>query len=344
MIRFNNDYNHGAFPEILKALEDTNGEAYAGYGEDEWCERAKAAIQKYLRRPDAGIHFLIGGTQTNFVCIAAALRPYESVIAADSGHVSVHESGAVENTGHKVETLPGENGKIRASQIEALAESYETSPVQDHITRPRLVYISFPTEYGTLYSKAELEAIKDVCVRHGLYLFIDGARLGYGLNSPENDVSLEDLGRLADAFYIGGTKCGALMGEAVVLNHPVFKEHFRTLIKQNGAMLAKGWLLGLQFAVMFEDGLYFSKNGKAVEYALEIKKAFAAKGMPVFIDSPTNQQFIIIPDEAAAKLAEKYYYEPWTPSENGSSVIRFCTSWATSREEVDSLLADIAAL
>lgn len=344
MIRFNNDYNHGAHPKILEALTSTNEESYGGYGLDEWCQKAEHEIKKYLDVPKAAVHFLIGGTQANFTVIASALRPYQSVICADTGHIHVHETGAVENTGHKIHALPHKDGKITAAQIADEAELYCTSGVKEHITQPKMVYLSFPTEYGTIYSHSELNEIHSVCRKYGLYLFIDGARLGYGLGSPKADVTIRDIAHLCDAFYCGGTKCGALFGEAVVLTNPALNIDFRSCMKQNGAMLAKGWLLGLQFYTLFHDGLYFEITKKADEYAMQIKDAFAAKGIPAYIESFTNQQFVVVENRIMDKLAEKYVFEYELKIDENHSCIRFCTSWSTREEEVEELIRDIKAL
>lgn len=344
MIRWNNDYNHGAHPAILEALMQTNDTSWGGYGLDEWCERAKKEILKYTDCPDAAVHFLIGGTQVNFTVIAAALRPFQSVISADCGHINVHETGAVENTGHKIHALPSENGKITAGQIEAEALNYQKSGVKEHITQPKMVYLSYPTEYGTIYSKAELEAIHTVCQTYGLYLFVDGARLGYGLGSAQADVTMADLARLTDCFYIGGTKCGALFGEALVITNPILQEDFRSCIKQNGAMLAKGWLLGLQFYTLFKDGLYFEITRKATEAAMQIKEAFAKKGIPAYIESPTNQQFVVVTNAQMEELEKHCIFEYEAEVDEEHSCIRFCTSWSTKPEEVDALVEQIAQL
>lgn len=344
MIRFNNDYNHGAHPAILEALAQTNNESYGGYGLDEWCEKAAGEIQKYLNCPQATIHFLVGGTQTNFTVIDAALRSYQSVIAAETGHIHAHETGAVEACGHKIETLPAVDGKITAAQIAQKGEAYRTSPIPEHITQPRMVYISHPTEYGTLYSKKELEDIRTACNEYGLFLFLDGARLGYGLSSPETDVNLADIARLADVFYIGGTKCGALFGEALVITNPQLQTDFRSYIKQKGAMLAKGWLLGLQFYTLFKDGLYFSIAKKADELAMKLREAFADKGIPMLLNSPTNQQFVVLENSQITTLAKKYTFELDRRIDQNHSAVRFCTSWYTTEAEVDALVADIQAL
>ena len=345
MIRYNNDYNHGAHPEILRALADTNTEAYNGYGDDEWCESAAARIRELVCDDSAAVHFLVGGTQTNYLAIEAMLRmPYESVIAADTGHISVHESGAIENTGHKVHQLKGENGRITAEQIAAEAEFYASSPLVEHITHPKAVYISYPTEFGTIYSLAEIEAIRDVCDRYGMYLFIDGARLGYGLASSDCDLNIRDIHRLADAFYIGGTKCGALMGEALVFRTAELNDHFRNLMKISGALLAKGWLLGLQFDVLLDGGLYFDITADAVRKAERIQAAFDEAGFEPYIRSQSNQLFYILPGYAVEGLSREFIFEidHWT--ENGSAVVRFCTGWSTTDEETDALIDAVRSL
>ncbi len=344
MLRFNNDYNHGAHPAILQALQETNDTAFGGYGMDEVCEAAKEAIQQYLQSPCSEIHFLVGGTQANYTVIASILRPYQSVLAAETGHIAVHETGAVEHTGHKVETLPQKDGKITAAQIEEAAVAYETSLIPEHITQPGMVYISNPTEFGTIYSKAELEEISRVCRAHGLPLFVDGARLGYALGAADNDLTLADLARLTDVFYIGGTKCGALFGEAVVINNPELQKCFRNNIKQNGGMLAKGWLLGLQYLTLFRDGLYFEITKKADVLAMQIKEAFAAKGIPSYIESCTNQQFVILENSQMETLAKNHIFEYDRKIDENHTSVRFCTSWASKQEEIDALTADISRL
>lgn len=342
MIIMNNDYNHGAHPEVLKALMEYNEEAYIGYGMDPWCEKAEAEIKKYLNQPQAKVHFLLGGTQANYTSIAAMLKPYQSVVCAESGHINGHETGAVENTGHKLIQLPHENGKITADQIDAKVDEFATCPAWEHITQPKMVYISYPTEFGTLYTKEELHAIRKVCDERGLYLFVDGARMAYGLAA--GDVTLADIAAVSDAFYCGGTKCGTLFGEALVLCNPDFQDDFRYYIKQNGAMLAKGWILGLQFYTMFKDGLYFEVGNQAIAYAMDIKKAFTEKGIAQFIDSPTNQQFFVLNQMQMDKLAEQFVYEYIEKVDEEHHCIRFCTSWSTKREEVDALISCIEAL
>lgn len=280
MIRFNNDYNRGAFDCILKALADTNTTSYPGYGEDEWCDKAEQIIKGLIGRDDSMIKFIPGATQANYVVVAAALSPVQSVIAADTGHINCHEAASIENTGHKILALPNTDGKISAAQIEACAAEYYDNAKPEYLTEPKMVYISFPTEQGTLYTKRELCDISAVCKKYGMYLFVDGARMGYGLGSDKNDLTLCDFAMLSDVFYIGGTKCGALFGEALVINAEDIKYRFKAYMKQNGAVLAKGWLMGLQFATMLENGDYFEKTKRADELAMQIKAAFEQKKVP----------------------------------------------------------------
>ena len=343
MIRFNNDYNRGALGSILKELAATNTESYAGYGEDEWCARAEAVIKKLISRDDALIKFIPGATQANIVAISSALSPVQSVIAADTGHINCHETASIENTGHKIIALPNTDGKISAQQVEECAAEYYGSGAPEYLTEPKLVYLSFPTEKGTLYSKQELGEISAVCKKYGMYLFVDGARMGYGLSSEKNDLTLSDFAELTDMFYIGGTKCGALFGEALIITEPSLRYRFKAHMKQKGAVLAKGWLMGLQFAVMLESGEYFEKTKRADELAMEIKKAFEAKGIPLWVESFTNQQFVILSERQKNILAQNYYFEEESITEQGT-VVRFCTSWATSQTEADALIAGIAAL
>ena len=343
MIRFNNDYNRGALGSILKELAATNTESYAGYGEDEWCARAEAVIKKLISRDDALIKFIPGATQANIVAISSALSPVQSVIAADTGHINCHETASIENTGHKIIALPNTDGKISAQQVEECAAEYYGSGAPEYLTEPKLVYLSFPTEKGTLYSKQELGKISAVCKKYGMYLFVDGARMGYGLSSEKNDLTLSDFAELTDMFYIGGTKCGALFGEALIITEPSLRYRFKAHMKQKGAVLAKGWLMGLQFAVMLESGEYFEKTKRADELAMEIKKAFEAKGIPLWVESFTNQQFVILSERQKNILAQNYYFEEEGITEQGT-VVRFCTSWATSQAEADALIAGIAAL
>jgi threonine aldolase len=344
MIRFESDYTEGAHQRIIERLAATNGEQTPGYGTDEHCEKAKAHIRKACQAENADIHFLVGGTQTNTTIIAAALRPHQGVIAATTGHIAVHETGAIEATGHKVLTIPSDDGKISAAQVKALYDAHWQDVTHEHMVQPGLVYISHPSENGTTYSKAELQALSEVCRQCGLPLFMDGARLGYALAAQDNDLSLPEIAALCDVFYIGGTKVGALMGEAVVIVSDALKKDFRYMIKQNGGMLAKGRILGLQFETLFEDGLYCEISRHAVDMAMLIRAAFAAKGFPFRYDSTTNQQFPILPDDVLDKLSAKYSYSFWEKVDAAHSAVRFCTSWATKKENVAELIKDIEAL
>lgn len=344
MIRWNNDYTHGAHPAILNALMETNISSYCGYGLDEWCEKAAAELKAHIGNTEADIHFLVGGTQVNYTVIDAALRPFQSVISADTGHIHAHETGAVEHTGHKIQAIHGKNGKLTASGIAAEANAYRISGTKEHITQPKMVFLSFPSEYGTIYSRQELQEIRNVCNEYDLYLFIDGARMGYGLGSTQCDVTLADLAALADVFYIGGTKCGALFGEALVILHNDLKIDFRSCIKQNGGMLAKGWILGLQFYTLFHDDLYFRITKQADMLAMQIKDAFAEKKIPFYIESFTNQQFVILTDEQLKKINENHISEYQFSLSDGRHCVRFCTSWSTSPADVDKLCADIRSL
>ncbi len=341
MFYFNNDYLEGCHPSILKALADTNFEQTPGYGEDIHCARAAAMIREKCGREDLAVHFLVGGTQANLTVIAAALRPHQGTLCAQSGHIEVHETGAVEATGHKVLTLPSSDGKITAGQIAATVRDHREDASFEHMVQPKLIYISHPTEYGTLYSKAELEEISAVCRENGLYLFLDGARLGYGIMASGSDLSLVDIARLCDVFYIGGTKVGALFGEAVVIGNPALKEDFRYLIKQRGGMLAKGRLLGLQFEALLRDDLYFSIARQADEKADRIRAGLAHAGVPLQLPGITNQIFAVFPDEALRELEKKYVFCPMGRADAGHSAVRICTSWATTEEAVDSLCADL---
>lgn len=341
MISFTSDYTEGAHPEILKRLQDTNFCQEPGYGEDSFSEDARRLVREALGRPEAGVFFLVGGTQTNSTVIDAVIPHYGAVIAAETGHIAVHESGAVELSGHKVITLPSHEGKMAAKDLQDYLETFYADGAWPHMAHPDMVYISFPTEYGTIYSKAELEAIRKVCKEYKLKLFIDGARLGYGLESPSADVTLKDIADLCDVFYIGGTKVGALCGEAVVFPAGDAPEHFFTIVKQHGALLAKGRLLGLQFQALFTGGLYFEISRHAIEMAQLLKKVFERRGIPFYIDSPTNQQFPILTKEQMDALEGKVLYEIWGKLPDGRFITRFCTSWCTAPrqiEELDSLL------
>lgn len=343
MIRFESDYTQGAVPEILEALIKTNMEQTPGYGEDKYCLSAADKIRKELKCDSAAVHFLVGGTQTNFTFIASCLRPHEGVISASTGHINVHETGAVEATGHKILPIESFDGKIKAEDIEAMVVAHENDASFEHITKPKMVYISMPTENGTIYSKAELEAIYEVCKKKNLILYIDGARLGYAMMCKENDVAFSDLPNLCDAFYIGGTKVGALFGEALVIVNEKYKEDFRYIEKQKGAMLAKGRLLGLQFDTLFTDGLYFKVSAYAMKLADRIRAALKEKGIRVYYNSPTNQLFPMLTDEQMNKLKNDFSFCYWC--KNGDlHVVRFCTSWATQEGDVDTLIDAINAL
>lgn len=341
MIRFNCDYSEGAHPRILEKLAQTNLEQAPGYGQDTYCRQAADLIKSLCQTPQAEVHFLAGGTQTNLTVIAACLRPYQTVISADSGHINVHETGAIEATGHRILTVPEQNGKLTAEQIARCCKEHWLDDNPEFAPQPKLVYISFPTEYGTLYSKEELSAIRRVCDENNLFLFADGARLGYGLEAPGNDVTLADLAACCDVFYIGGTKIGALLGEAVVIVNPKLQKDFRYFMKQKGAMLAKGRILGIQFLALFEDGLYFKLSKHADEMAQIIRQACAECGFEFLYDSLTNQQFPIMPDDLIKRLEELYAFSHTKCLDHRRSAIRICTSWATRREDVEQLVADI---
>ena len=344
MVYFTSDYTEGCHERILRRMIETNLEQTPGYGTDDHCRNAARYIKAECGREDVDVHFLVGGTQTNMTLIAAALRPHQGAVCAESGHIHVHETGAVEATGHKCLTLPSPDGKITAEQVAKLVHLHRIDESMEHTVQPKLVYISNPTEYGTIYSKAELEAISNVCRENGLYLFLDGARLGYGLRCRENDVTVEDLARLCDAFYIGGTKVGALFGEALVLTHPALKEDFRYLIKQHGGMLAKGRLLGIQFETLFEDGLYWQVSDYALKMADILRGALTEAGLPMQVQSPTNQLFPIVPDALLAKLREKYAVTYMNRVDASHSCIRLCTSWATREEDVRAFCEDLKRL
>lgn len=345
MLQFQCDYTEGGHPKILEALQKTNLEQTPGYGTDGYCEKARAKVRAACGQPDADVHFLVGGTQANATVIASILKPYQGVVCAGPGHIAVHETGAVEATGHKVLTLPAADGIITARQVEDLCRAHFQSPIREHEVQPGMVYISWPTECGALFSKAQLEALRRVCDAYGLPLYLDGARLGYGLGSPQCDLTLADIARLCDAFYIGGTKCGALFGEAVVITNQAYQKDFRYMMKRQGGMLAKGRLLGLQFDTLLTDGLYLRVCREAVEKALAIREAFAGRGVPLWMDSYTNQQFPILAQAQMEFLSgQGYQYEVWGPAEGGRSITRFCTSWATTPESVERLIGDIQKL
>lgn len=334
MIFLRNDYSLGAHPRILKALSDTNMTHTAGYGLDPFCEEAKELIKDLCKCKGADIHFLTGGTQTNQTALSAFLRPHHAVIAADSAHICLHETGAIEATGHKVFHVPHQNGKLLPQQVEEAVLLHK----DEHMVKPKLVYISNSTEIGTVYTKEELTALRKVCDQYGLYLYADGARLGCALTAKGNDLALADMAALTDAFYIGGTKNGALFGEALVILREELKEDFRFHIKQRGGMLAKGRLLGVQFTELFKDGLYFDLARHANETAQVLKDGIAGGGYDFFVDSPTNQIFPIFPNMLADLLQDTVSYEIWDSCGDRASVIRLVTSWGTTEDEIMGFL------
>jgi len=337
-LAFTSDYMEGAHPRILEALTATNMEQTPGYGLDPFCESAKDRIRASCERREAAVYFLSGGTQTNAVVITALIKPWQGVVAAVTGHIASHEAGAIEAGGHKVLTLPEYRGKIAASDLEALLRTYDEDANHDHMVMPGMVYISQPTEYGTLYSLEELRAISKICRRWQIPLYADGARLAYALASPENTVTLPDLAKLCDAFYIGGTKCGALLGEALVIPDPGLLPHFFTIIKQRGALLAKGRVLGIQFDALFTDGLYDRIGETAIKAAGHIRKALALAGYQEAYPSPTNQIFVLIEKDKAKALEEQVELSFTESVDETHCVIRFVTSWATTEENVDRLI------
>lgn len=339
MIRLECDYACGAHPAVLDKLVATNGEHTPGYGVDEHCRHAADLLRGLCQAPEAAVHFLVGGTQTNTTLIDAALRPYQGVISAHTGHIATHETGAIEATGHKVLTIPSQDGKITAQQIDHLCRAHYEDPTAEHTVQPGMIYISNPTELGTIYHLEELEAIRAVADRYDIPLFLDGARLGCALAAPDNDITLPDLARLCHAFYVGGTKMGALFGEALVIPHPALQRDFRYMIKQHGGMFAKGRLLGVQFEALLEDGLYFQIGRHSVSLAMQLKAAFAAKGYPTLVDSPTNQQFPILPNSLLEKLAPICTWSLQEKPDSDHTAIRFCTSWATTQAEIDTIIA-----
>ena len=339
MLSFENDYSQGAHEKILECLFKTNREAASGYGMDPYTERAKEKIRQACECQQAEVHFLVGGTQTNQNVIDSMLEGYEGVVAAETGHVSQHEAGAIEYCGHKVLTLPQEEGKIVALQLEQYLAAFFADENHEHMVFPGMVYISHPTEYGTLYSKKELEALSNVCSQYDIPLYLDGARLGYALASYETDVTLPDIARLCDVFYIGGTKVGALFGEAVVFSGKRKPKHFLTRIKQHGALLAKGKVLGVQFDTLFTDNLYWEISRHAIDCAEELKSIFKEKGYTFYLESPTNQQFIILDNEKMTALKGRVKFSYWEPYDETHTVIRFATSWATMKEDLEELRA-----
>lgn len=343
MIRFSCDYLEGMHERILERMADTNREQYPGYGDDPHSVHARAMLKELCGGAQTEVHLVVGGTQTNLTVISSILRPHQGVICANTGHVNVHETGAIEATGHKVLALPSGDGKITAAQIQAAYDGHWNDVTHEHMVQPGMVYISQPTENGTTYSKAELEEISRVCRACGLPLYLDGARLGYALMAEDNDLTLRDITALTDVFYVGGTKVGALMGEAIVIGNPALQKDFRYLIKQKGALLAKGRFLGIQFEVLFEDGLYFEISKHAVGLAMRIRRAFEEAGYGMRFDSKTNQQFPILPDALLERLQEKYAFDFWEKTDESHTVVRVCTSWATKEADAESLIADVKA-
>lgn len=337
MIRFDCDYMAGAHPEVLEALVRTNLELTPGYGADGYTAEARELIRRAIGCPEAQVMFLVGGTQTNATIIDGILDRHEGVIAADTGHIAVHESGAIEASGHKVLTLPHHAGKLDAEEVDRYITEFYRDDTYQHMVAPGMVYISHPTEFGTIYSLKELEALSAVCHKHSIPLYIDGARLGYGLAARGTDVGLRDIARLADVFYIGGTKVGTLFGEAVVVTNDALLKHLFPLVKQHGALLAKGRLLGLQFGALFRDGLYERIGHHAVALAMRLQEAFKRAGYEVVVDSPTNQQFFRLPNAVIDRLRESVSFEYWGPRGESSSTVRFVTSWSTTDEDVERL-------
>lgn len=334
---FVNDYGEGCHPKVLEKLAETNLQHLPGYGSDPYCESAKEKIRKACDCPEADIWFISGGTQTNAIVISALLKSYEGVVSAVTGHINGHEAGAVEHLGRKVLPLPQHDGKICARELKGLLKDFYADANHEHMVFPGMVYVSHPTEYGTLYTKEELTAVSEVCRAYDIPLFMDGARMGYGLMSYQTDVSLSDIARLCDVFYIGGTKVGALCGEAVVFTKGNMPRHFLAIVKQNGALLAKGRLMGVQFDALFTDELYFSISRHAIDMAEELKKVFRQKGYRFFIDSPTNQQFIVLENEKMQELGRLVDFSFWEKLDENHTVVRFATSWATSKEDIDKL-------
>jgi len=344
MIHFNNDYLEGCHPDILAALQQSNLEQSCGYGLDPYCDKARGILREACGTPEADVHFLVGGTQTNATAIASILRPYQGVLSASTGHINVHETGAIEHSGHKVMTIPTEDGKISAAQVEqALREHFEDDG-PEHLVQPGMLYLTFPTELGTIYSKAELLQLKQVCKEWNIPLYIDGARLGYGLASSKCDLTIKDIAAIADIFYIGGTKQGTLFGEALIINSDALKKDFRYHIKQNGGLLAKGRLLGIQFSTLFTDNLYFEISERADRLAEKICEAFKQKGCRLLVEGHTNQVFPILSKLQADKLRKDFNFTLWQKTEDGGEIARFCTSWATTDENVETLCEAIKNL
>ena len=339
MTYFTSDYVNGAAPEVLNHLLETNSKNLTGYGSDDYCEIAISKIKKACNKPDADVYFLTGGTQTNQIVISTVLKPFEGVIAANTGHVSGHEAGAIEFSGHKVLQILHKDGKLSHISIENLIKDFYNDRNHEHMVFPGMVYISLPTEYGTLYSKNELQNIYQICQKYNIFLYIDGARLGYALASPQNDLSLSDIANLCDAFYIGGTKVGALCGEALIFTKNRFETpaHFITQIKQHGALLAKGRLLGVQFDALFTDNLYYKIGEHGILMAEKLKNIFKTKGFRFYLESPTNQQFIILENSKMEELSKTIAFSFWEKYDENHTVVRFATSWSTTQQDLEEL-------
>lgn len=337
MLHFDCDYMAGAHPEVLDAIVKNNMVQTAGYGCDDFCAEARRKIREACSVQDAAVHFLVGGTQTNSTIIDALVRRTEGVLAAETGHINAHESGAVELFGHKVLTVPGHDGKVCPAEVKAWLQNFYADDTYEHMVAPGVLYISFPTEYGTIYTLDELERLSDICHEYDMPLYIDGARLGHGL-AASADVTLADIARLADVFYIGGTKMGTLFGEAVVCTNPKLLRHFFPLQKAHGAVLAKGRLLGMQFSALFTDDLYMRIGKHSVDLAMQLRKAFEQKGYKPFIDSPTNQQFFVLPNELIDRLLQYATFEYWGPRGETESRVRFVTSWETTQHDIDEMV------
>lgn len=337
MVSLDCDYNNGCHPAILRRLAETNDKKSKTYGYDEWTESAKAKIREACDDPDAQIRFLVGGTQTNATVIDSLLQSYEGVVAVQTAHINSHEAGAIEFTEHKVITIPGHDGKMDPKELEQYMNEFLDDANSEHSVYPGMVYITFPTELGTLYTKDELTKLYELCQKYHLPLYIDGARLGYGLMSPENDITLPYLAHHCDVFYIGGTKVGALCGEAVVFTHNNAHPHFFNIVKQHGALMAKGRVVGLQFETLFTDNLYFDISKHAIDMAMQMKQIFKEAGYPFLVDSPTNQQFVILPNEELPHLSQNILFETWGKVDPTHTACRFVTSWATTKEEIEEL-------
>lgn len=337
MISFENDYSEGAHERVLNAFAETNMIQESGYGTDTFTKQAIDKIKEVIQCPEASVRFLVGGTQTNQVVINTMLENYQGVIAAKSGHISTHEAGAIEFSGHKVLALEENEGKLEAGQVDKYINQFYDDANHEHMVFPGMVYISYPTEYGTLYSYAELKALSDVCHKHKIPLYLDGARLGYGLMSDSSDLKITDIAELCDVFYIGGTKIGAFCGEAVVFTNNNEPKHFVTMVKQQGALLAKGRLLGIQFLTLFSDNLYFEISAHAIKMANQLKQLFIDKGYKLYIDSPTNQQFFILNNEKVSELQKKVKFSIWEKYDDSHQIVRFATSWATKESNIQQL-------